>query len=156
MIAILPADEAERAARAAEAGIPDPAGGVCLTASDGTECLGFVFYRLSGGKNGEKRAELFSLRVSDPRLADGLLRAALNAALDAGAQTALCGESGMFSFLEPLGFRPSGESGGTSKTRKTREEPGEQESGNREVVALIREIFNKGCSGGCHGERFGK
>lgn len=153
MIAILPAGEAERAARAAEAGIPDSAGGVCLTASDGTECLGFVFYRLSGGKDGGKRAELFSLRASDPRLADGLLRAALNAALDAGAQTAVCGESGMFPFLQPLGFRPSGESGGTSKTR---EEPGKQESGDREVIALIREIFNKGCSGGCHGEHSGK
>ena len=140
MIAILPAGEAERDALAAKAGFSGAEGTACLTASDGAERLGCILYRLSGRdggsrerENGGKRAELLFLQAADPRLAGGLLRAALNAALDAGARIAVCQESAMVPFLEPLGFRAA-ESG---------------DSGERVYAAVIREIFNKGCSGGC-------
>ncbi|HJD24422.1 MAG TPA: hypothetical protein H9694_09835 [Firmicutes bacterium] len=97
MIAILPASEEERSALSAQAGFAGPV--ECLVASDGWESLGSILYRTSG-----EVMELLTAQAEDPRLLDGLLRAALNAALSAGARTARCEQEPLFPALRTLGF----------------------------------------------------
>ncbi len=97
MIAILPASEEERRALSEQAGFAGPV--ECLVASDGRKRLGSVLYRSRG-----EVMELLAAQAEDPRLLDGLLRAALNAALSAGARTAWCGQEPLFPALRVLGF----------------------------------------------------
>ncbi len=129
MIAILPAADEERPALLEQAGLSGP--GDCLVASDGRERLGSVVYRVQG-----KAVEIFSAQAEDARLLDGLLRAALNAALDAGARTAFCAVPALYPALRTLGFRGPENEGA---------------SGREPVQAEILDLFSKGCPGGCAG-----
>ena len=130
MIAILPVAEQDRAALLGRFGLSGPA--FCLAASDGKECLGSAAYRLEG-----ETMELLAAEGVDARLLDGLLRAALNAALDAGARTAVCTMPSLFPALKQLGFQDVPDNGtGSGKTPR--------------MQAEIFGIFSRGCPGGCH------
>ena len=123
MIAILPAAESERQTLLRQAGLSGPA--ECLTVREGGERLGAVLFRRQG-----ETVEIFAARAADASLLDGLLRAALNAALNAGARPAVCSEEALFPALRALGFLPSGE------------HPGR-------LQAALSAVFSKGCPGGC-------
>ena len=76
-------------------------GEICLAASDNTSCLGRIWYSM---REENRQAELLLLVAQEEVLREGLLRAALNAAELAGAQTAVCRCPEMVPLLERLGF----------------------------------------------------
>ena len=138
MIAILPAGEAERAARAAEPAFRIRPG-VCLTASDGTGMPGLCILSPVRRKGRRKKGGAFFPAGVRPT-------AGGRAASRRSERRAGCGRSNRrmrgerdVSLSATARFPPVGESGGQG-----------------EVIALIREIFNKGCLGGCHREHSGK
>ena len=76
-------------------------GEICLSAADSSRCIGRIWYRVEKESG---QAELLLLAAQEEVIREGLVRAALNAAELAGAQTAVCRRPEMTPLLERLGF----------------------------------------------------
>lgn len=105
MLSIQPVrDDKTRAALLAAHGLPDQAAFAVLEAvENGTRTGSLVFSREA------QRVLLCSVRYGeDESLLDGLVRAAASIAMDSGAKTVECEQSGCFSALESVGFHKIG------------------------------------------------
>lgn len=102
MFSILPADEQKTALLAQREGLTQPLVALVLTAGD--EERGYVLFCVQ-----HNVAELVCLRSQDAELEEWLVRAALNAAANRNAITAVCREPVLFPLLEGLGFSANGD-----------------------------------------------
>ncbi len=123
MFEIHPAAADKAAVLAAREGINDPVSAMVLW--DRGEESGYILYRLQNDT-----AELLVCRSADADLEEWLVRAALNAAANREAITAVCADKTQFSLLEKLGFAVE----------------------NGMATVSIPDVFNRpcpGCAGGC-------
>ncbi len=97
MFTILPADEAKTAMLAQREGMTMPLSALVLTEADAE--TGYVLFRIE-----RDTVELLCLRSRDDSLTEWLVRAALNAAANRCAVTAVCHDVAAFPLLERLGF----------------------------------------------------
>ena len=118
MLAIVAADDAALHNLCAQAGVKEPVS--ALVMRDGEARIGHILYRVTGTE-----CVLLCGQAPEPVLMEGLVRAALNAALSAGAETAVCREESLFPLLSRLRF---------VKTDNC-------------FRVLIREFFNHSCCG---------
>ena len=103
MIEILPA-EPETARRLAQAAAVAPEQVRALVLYDRKEPAGHVLYR-----SGVPAAELLFVQAEDETLREGLLRAALNAAMLEGAEEAVCLNAVLAPDLQRMGFEQNEE-----------------------------------------------
>ena len=96
MITILPADKAFLQS----VGAPDGADAMVLRDSDGS-VFGHALFRMLGD-----RVEVLSVHTDLPVMAEGLIRAVLNAGDCRGATQGFCADEGMASMLRRLEFAP--------------------------------------------------
>lgn len=102
MVSIVPADN--ELFKELTAGISNEKNNLyCLAAFDGKEKLGYIVYRLI-----QSEAVFLQMESQDFLIADGIVRAALNAAAEKGAAKALCNNALLFPILENIGFKNSG------------------------------------------------
>ena len=118
MLSIVAADEAALHRLCVRNDGEPPVSGLVMR--DGTTEIGYILYRVTGTE-----CVLLRGQAPDEVLLEGLVRAALNAALSNGAETALCGEESLFPLLSRLRF---------VKTDNC-------------FRILIREFFNHSCCG---------
>ena len=96
MITILPADKAFLQS----VGAPDDADAMVLRDSDGS-VFGHALFRMLGD-----RVEVLSVHTDLPVMAEGLIRAVLNAGDCRGATQGFCADEGMAPMLRRLEFAP--------------------------------------------------
>lgn len=118
MLAIVAADEEALHRLCVQNNIEPPVSGLVMR--DGVTEIGYILYRVTGTE-----CVLLRGQAPDEMLLEGLVRAALNAALSNGAETASCGEEALFPLLSRLRF---------VKTDNC-------------FRILIREFFNHSCCG---------
>ena len=102
MFSILPADEQKTAQLLQREGLTQPAMAMVLTM--GGEERGYVLLSLQ-----RDIAEILCLRSQNEELEEWLVRAALNAAANRNAITAVCKDPIVFPLLTRLGFAANGE-----------------------------------------------
>ena len=97
MIAIVPADEMTRASLLRRKGAPPQT--ACLLAQTQGEIIGHILF----AKEGESIC-LLDVEPGEGALADGMVRAALNAGREEGAVVAVCRMESLYPLLEGMGF----------------------------------------------------
>ena len=104
MIAILPADDSQRRLLFEKAALCCDDSGRAMVLTDAGSAKGSILYRLEG-----QAVRLLTLSCTDPVDAEGLIRAALNAAQREGARTGFCAGGEWEVWAERLGFLPEKE-----------------------------------------------